>query len=256
MTFRRWLDNLTGVSVRAMPYMFSNNAQPLLDCRNENLERRFIGDAGIGLECLVRSREVTKSRVLLECPLGWQWYLGDWVTCQSLGLPMFVVLESLPPRVQRTDTYTRAELEQFTLPDTNLEGLLRRAVSGTVAGGMQDRGGHSQRGRDHSISSRSRGRDGAEATTRSEDAPEASGIPDLKWEISVRDRTGAQAIVDIPQSRESAESAIMRMLGMRKLLRNCVMQVQVQMKTRCMTRAQSQAATGSPMPRVTLAEGR
>jgi hypothetical protein len=81
---------------------------------------------------LSRSREVTRSRVLLECPLGWQWYLGDRVTRQSLGLPVFVVPGVLPPRVQRTGTYTRAELEQFTVPDTDLERHLRRALDYTI----------------------------------------------------------------------------------------------------------------------------
>lgn len=79
-------------------------------------------------EPLVRSREVTRSRVLLECPIGWQWYLGDRLTRQSLGLPAFMVPGPLPPRVQRTNTYTRAELEKFTMPDTILEGLLRRMM--------------------------------------------------------------------------------------------------------------------------------
>ncbi|XP_058217451.1 protein MAINTENANCE OF MERISTEMS-like [Rhododendron vialii] len=56
MTFRRWLDNLTGVVVRWDRW------------------------AGMEADFLPRSREVTRSRVLLECPLGWQWYLGDRVT--------------------------------------------------------------------------------------------------------------------------------------------------------------------------------
>ncbi|KAI8555055.1 hypothetical protein RHMOL_Rhmol05G0144700 [Rhododendron molle] len=75
MTFQRWLDNITGVTV-------------YWD-RWARLEADF----------LPRSREVTRSRVLLECPLGWQWYLGDRVTRQSLGLPEFVVPGALSPRV-------------------------------------------------------------------------------------------------------------------------------------------------------------
>ncbi|XP_058186675.1 uncharacterized protein LOC131303698 isoform X1 [Rhododendron vialii] len=246
MMFRRWLVNLTGASVHWKCW--------------DRLE------AG----CMVRSREVTRSRVLLECPLGWQWYSGNRVTRQSLGLPTFVVPGPLPPRVQGTNTYTRAELEQFTVLDTDLEGLLRRTMeydaykerylarslgveqelqrwvteiearraasrAGAEAGGEGNRGGRSQRvrGRDRGASFRGRGRGGTEATIRSEDTLGVSGIPELKWEISVRDQTGARAIVDIaclprpdmnlPDSilREWAESAIMRMLGMRKLLRDC-----------------------------------
>lgn len=301
MTFRRWLDNLIGVSVHWKCW--------------DRLEA----------ECLVRSREVTRSRVLLECPLGWQWYLGDRVTRQSLGFSTFVVPGPLPPRVQRTDTYTRTELEQFTVPNTNLEGLLRRtmdydaykerylamslgmerelqrrvdeiearrAASGAGAEvGDGDRGDHSQRGRGRGVSSRGRGRSSSSvpetAGRGSEGASEVAQMPDLRWEINVRDRTGARAIVDIPRlprpemrlpaqiSREWAESAIMKMLGMCKILRDCakgkMLQTrlapesatipiaeppQVQMETRCTTRAQSQAATGSPAPGIIQAESR
>ncbi|KAI8571786.1 hypothetical protein RHMOL_Rhmol01G0146000 [Rhododendron molle] len=56
MTFRRWLHNLTGVVVHWDRW------------------------AKLEVELLARSREATQSRVLLECPLGWQWYLGDRVT--------------------------------------------------------------------------------------------------------------------------------------------------------------------------------
>ncbi|KAF7145176.1 hypothetical protein RHSIM_Rhsim04G0043500 [Rhododendron simsii] len=46
---------------------------------------------GLQADFLVRSREVTRSRVLLESPFGWQWYLGERVTRQSLGLAEFRV---------------------------------------------------------------------------------------------------------------------------------------------------------------------
>ncbi|KAI8555163.1 hypothetical protein RHMOL_Rhmol05G0153400 [Rhododendron molle] len=84
--------------------------------------------ARVEADFLPRSREVTRSRVLLECPLGWQRYLGDRVTRQSLGPPEFIVPGPLPPRVQRTETYTRAELKQFTVPDTDLERHLWRTL--------------------------------------------------------------------------------------------------------------------------------
>lgn len=150
---------------------------------------------GLEAECLVRSRELTRSRVILECPLGWQWYLGDRVTRQSLGLPVFVVPGPLPPRVQRTNTYMRAELERFTVPDNNLDGLLRRTMdygaykerylamslgveqelerrvaeaaasrARVDVGGERGRGGQSQRGR--GAISRGRGRGGAAVLER------------------------------------------------------------------------------------------
>ena len=65
---------------------------------------------------LVRSREWTRSRVLLECPYGWRWYLGDRVSRQSLGIDHFRVPSPLPPLVQRTEEYTRAEIERYTVP--------------------------------------------------------------------------------------------------------------------------------------------
>ena len=69
---------------------------------------------------LTQSRAVTRGRVLLESPYGWQWYLGERVTRQSLGLDHFRVPGPLPPFVQRTQEYTLAEVEAFTVLDTEL----------------------------------------------------------------------------------------------------------------------------------------
>ena len=81
---------------------------------------------------LVKSREWTRSRVLLECPYGWRWYLGDRVSRQSLGIDHFRVPSPLPSLVQRTEEYTRAEIERYTVPtevifgrSTDYEGYLR-----------------------------------------------------------------------------------------------------------------------------------
>lgn len=268
-------------------------------------------------------------------PLGLAMVPGDRVTRQSLGLPAFVVPGPLPPRIQRTDTYTRAELEQFTVPNANLEGLLRRtmdyeaykerylaislgverelqrrvaeaeavrAASKARVGEERGRDGRFERGRGRSASSLGRGRGGvvvperAErsgagalgAVGRDEEGVSVTGqIPDLRWEINARDQTGTRVIVDIPRLprpemhlpvqilREWAESTIMKMLGMRKLLRDCakgktlqtrlalepnitpaVEPPQMQVQTRRMTRAQSQAATGSPVPGATQAKSR
>ncbi|KAI8563793.1 hypothetical protein RHMOL_Rhmol03G0136700 [Rhododendron molle] len=83
--------------------------------------------AGLEPEYLARSRAVTASRVLLESAFGWQWYLRDRVTRQSLGYAEFQVPvpRPLPPRASHTSTYTRAELERFTRPDTELIRHLR-----------------------------------------------------------------------------------------------------------------------------------
>ncbi|KAI8568934.1 hypothetical protein RHMOL_Rhmol02G0239400 [Rhododendron molle] len=81
--------------------------------------------AGPEPEYLAKSKAITASRVLLELAFGWQWYLGDRVTRQSLGYAEFQVPGPLPPRASHTSTYTRAELERFTRPDTELIRHLR-----------------------------------------------------------------------------------------------------------------------------------
>jgi hypothetical protein len=177
---------------------------------------------------LSRSREVTRSRVLLECPLGWQWYLGDRVTRQSLGLPAFVVPGVLPPQVQRTGSYTRAELEQFTVPDTDLERHLRRTMDymtyvdnhlaislgveeelrrrlaaggrGPGAGGAAGERGRGRRARS------GRGRGGrspvggrGEGPSGRAEASVPAGLPPLKWTVAVTDPSGARGVVDVPR---------------------------------------------------------
>ncbi|KAI8572039.1 hypothetical protein RHMOL_Rhmol01G0167700 [Rhododendron molle] len=225
MTFRRWLDNITGVTVHWD--------------RWARLEADF----------LPRSREVIRSRVLLECPLGWQWYLGDRVTRQSLGSPELIVPGPLPPRVQRTETHTRAELEQFTVPDTDLERYLWRTLDyatykdrylatslgverelewriaeaearrargeagdevGDEAGGetgARGRGSHSSRSRGRGARPPAGGRGTSslgrgESSSQVPEAAEAStpvGLPMLDWVIGVRDPSGARAMLDIPR---------------------------------------------------------
>ncbi|KAI8559656.1 hypothetical protein RHMOL_Rhmol04G0190200 [Rhododendron molle] len=217
MTFQRWLDNITGVTVYWDRW------------------------AGLEADFLPRSREVTRSRVLLECPLGWQWYLGDRVTRQSLGSPKFIVPGPLPPRVQRTETYTRAELERYTVPDTNLERYLRRTLDYAA---YRDRYLATSLGVEQELerriaeaeARRARGETGGEASSQVSEAAEVSapaGLPTLDWVIGVRDLSGARALLDIPRlphrpmqlpsqvPREWAEQAIMLMVGMRHLLKDC-----------------------------------
>ncbi|KAI8568362.1 hypothetical protein RHMOL_Rhmol02G0192400 [Rhododendron molle] len=188
-------------------------------------------DRGAKLEAefLARSQEVTQSRVLLECPLGWQWYLGDRVTRQSLGLPVFVVPGLLPPRVQRTESYTSAELELFTVPDTDFERHLQRTLNYVayadrylaislgveveferrVAGvGTQrdvsratSRGGRSTRGRGRGTRPPVGGRGASPSGARASETAETSVppvLPVLKWSIGVTGPSGARKVIDVP----------------------------------------------------------
>lgn len=59
---------------------------------------------------LASSREITAGRILLESPYGWQWYLGDRVTRQSMRSAFPQVPGPLPPRVLRTSSYTLEEI--------------------------------------------------------------------------------------------------------------------------------------------------
>ncbi|KAF7136629.1 hypothetical protein RHSIM_Rhsim08G0127600 [Rhododendron simsii] len=64
------------------------------------------------------------SRVLLESPFGWQWYLGERVTRQSLGLAEFRVPAGVPLFMLRTGDYTREEIERHTRPVEDLTAYL------------------------------------------------------------------------------------------------------------------------------------
>lgn len=160
-------------------------------------------------------------------------------TRQSLDLPAFVIPGPLPPRVQRIESYTRAELEQFTVPDTDLERCLRRTldymayrdrylatslgverelerqVAAAGAGGGAARGETGVRGRD-GRSSRGRGRgsrppaggQGAslpgrgEGDTRVLETVETSappGLPSLEWTIGMTGSSGVREVTDIPR---------------------------------------------------------
>ncbi|XP_058223020.1 uncharacterized protein LOC131332740 [Rhododendron vialii] len=259
---------------------------------------------------LPRSREVTRSRVLLECPLGWQWYLGDRVTRQSLGLPAFVVPGLLPPRLQRTESYTRAELELFTVPDTDLERHLRRSLDYAayadrylarslgveeeferrVAGvgawrdesGARSRGGRSARGRGRGARAPAGGQGAGtggrgEGSTRVPETAETSAppaLPTLKWTIGVTSSSGTREVIDVPRlpqppmrfpaqvPREWAEQAMMLMVGMRHLLKDCAKgralqtrpapvtasPVSTQVQPRRSARTRPQGTTSPPVP--------
>ncbi|XP_058202853.1 uncharacterized protein LOC131317312 [Rhododendron vialii] len=102
LAFRTYLDELSGTQVEWNPW---SSAEP-------------------EPEYLARSRVVTASWVLLESAFRWRWYLGDWVTRQSLGSLEFQVPGPLPPHASHTDKYTLAELRRLTVP-AGLAAFLR-----------------------------------------------------------------------------------------------------------------------------------
>ncbi|XP_058225789.1 uncharacterized protein LOC131334672 isoform X2 [Rhododendron vialii] len=190
-------------------------------------------------EYVARSRVVTASRVLLESAFGWQWYLGDRVTRQSLGLSEFQVPGPLPPHASHTDSYTLAELQRFTTPATDLAAFLRpecdyavyrrqylagplgvlthrAVVSEVLEAGLEHRG----------ASSRPRGE-----TPRSRERTSyaaVGGLPRLSWTLAVRDAQGEAATIQFEAARtepaqitgpvpvEWVEEAVRLMLAMEK----------------------------------------
>ncbi|KAI8524921.1 hypothetical protein RHMOL_Rhmol13G0187100 [Rhododendron molle] len=128
--FRLYLDELRASQVyhktliikRHIFYNCSNAiANPLyFHCLLTCVQINWNPWSGAGAEpnYVARSRAITASRVLLESAFGWQRYLEDRVSRQSLGYRAFQVPGPLPPRASHTSTYTRAELERFTRLDT------------------------------------------------------------------------------------------------------------------------------------------
>jgi hypothetical protein len=149
-------------------------------------------------EYLERSRAVTASRVLLESAFGWQWYLGDRVTRQSLGSSEFLVPGPLPPRASHTARYTLGQLRRFTVPE-GVAPLLRvrrdyavyrrqylagpvgvmehMAVRAEAWAAEAERQGRRRRG------------DREERSTYAA----ATGLRQLSWTLSVRDSQGEAA---------------------------------------------------------------
>lgn len=54
---------------------------------------------GLEVDYLTQSQEITRGRILLECPCGWWWYLGDRVIRQSMQKATLIVPGPLPPHV-------------------------------------------------------------------------------------------------------------------------------------------------------------
>ena len=77
-----------------------------------------------GFEALQEARALSRSRVLLECGVGWEWFLGDHVCRQTMGSPHPVVPGPLPPRISDMTSFTLAEVEEYVVP-VDAGGLLR-----------------------------------------------------------------------------------------------------------------------------------
>lgn len=63
---------------------------------------------------LLRSRQATGRRILLEGPFCRQWYLGERVVRQSLGYNVFKVPKSIPFSMLNTRILTVEDLERWT----------------------------------------------------------------------------------------------------------------------------------------------
>ncbi|KAI8572216.1 hypothetical protein RHMOL_Rhmol01G0180900 [Rhododendron molle] len=185
---------------------------------------------------------------------------------QSLGSPEFIVPGPLPPRVQRTETYTQAELEQFTVPDTDLERYLRRTLDYET---YRDRYLATSLGVERELerrvakaeARRARGEAGGEV------GDETGGRG--RGSRSSRGRGEAPSLLLVDEvPREWAEQAIMLMVGMRQLLKDCakgrslqtrpvpapVLLVAPRVQPRRSTRTQPQDTTS--LPASTSAGGR
>jgi hypothetical protein len=133
---------------------------------------------------------MSQGRVLLECPYGWRWYLGDRVIRQSLGAGFFRVPGPLPPRVLRTQEYTLAEIEAYTVLDTELVFGPSEDYAGYVASTLASDLGMERRLAPSTASER-----------------RAPVLPELRREIEVVLPGGRMGIVDVPAVNSSVSLA-------------------------------------------------
>ncbi|KAI8537838.1 hypothetical protein RHMOL_Rhmol09G0055200 [Rhododendron molle] len=223
--------------------------------------------AGAEPEYLAESRVITASRVLLESAFGWQWYLGDRVTRRSLGYTAFQVPGRLPPRASHTSTYTRAELERFTRPDTELTRYLRpekdyaeyqrdrlarplsiralRDVQSLARGAAEERRAAGERAR----GGEGRVRHHAGVLVR-------GGPPEMSWTIPVTDAQGNLAEihlvparvepppVTVPAPAEWVNEVVRHMLALENLVRRAAGGFQLELRYPAPTAPQAQRAAG------------
>ncbi|KAI8568132.1 hypothetical protein RHMOL_Rhmol02G0173600 [Rhododendron molle] len=230
------------------------------------------GVAGVELEYLASSRAITASRVLLESAFGWQWYLGDRVTRQSLGYTAFQVPGPLPPRASHTSTYTRAELERFTRLDIELTRFLRPEMDyvpyqrDRLARPLGIRAFRDVRSQAHGAAEerraageRSRGGEGRVRVHAS--MPMRGGPPEMSWRIPVVDAQGNQVeihlvparveppSVTVPVPNEWVNEAIRRMLAFENVVRRAGQATSRSKRTR--SPPQKKIAARTPTPPVT-----
>ncbi|KAI8530384.1 hypothetical protein RHMOL_Rhmol11G0054100 [Rhododendron molle] len=226
-------------------------------------------------EYLAQSRAVTASRVLLESAFGWQWYLGDRVVRQSLGLPEFQVPGPLPPRASHTGDYTLAELERFTRPDTELVRHLRPTMDYAAYQrdrlarplGVRARREIQEQAREAGAERRAAAevqRGGERRVRRRESRPVVGGPPELVWKVDVVDHQGNTAEVElVPALREPAavtvqvpaewvNEALRRMLALENLVRRAAQGMPLQLRYPAPAAQPAQAAAS----RRTQAQGR
>lgn len=159
---------------------------------------------------------MTRGRVLLESSYCWQWYLGDRVLRQSLGLDAFLVPGPLPSLVLTTSEYTLEEVERFTQPDPQLEPLfqagadyaeyrsqhLMRGFGICVAweATQQARGNRGGRGRRGG----KKGDGGREGGDHGDGTGQSGGrLPTLSWMVDVMTAQGVPGLVEV--SRPTVE---------------------------------------------------
>ncbi|KAI8550606.1 hypothetical protein RHMOL_Rhmol06G0120500 [Rhododendron molle] len=209
--------------------------------------------AGSEPEYLARSRAVTASRVLLESAFGWQWYLEDRVARQSLGYTMFQVPGPLLPRASHTGTYTRAELEEFTRPDTELTCYLRPEMDyaayqrDRLAGPLGIRAFRDVQSQAHGAAEErkaagERTRSGEGHVRRHLSGPVRGGPPQMSWKILVVDTQGNPAkihlvparveppSVTVPVPNEWVNEAIRRILAMENMIRRAASGIPLELR--------------------------
>ncbi|KAI8542870.1 hypothetical protein RHMOL_Rhmol08G0173700 [Rhododendron molle] len=204
-------------------------------------------------EYLARRRTVTASRVLLESAFGWQWYLGDRVTRQSLGYLEFQVPGPLPPRASHTSEYTLAELERFTRPDTELTHHLRPTMDYAAYQrnhlarplGVRARREVQEQAREAGAERRAAAkiqREGKCRVRRRESRPVVGGPPELLWKVDVVDSQGNPAEVQLTPARiepaavmvqvpaEWVNEAVCRMLALENVVRRAASGFQLELR--------------------------
>ncbi|KAI8573239.1 hypothetical protein RHMOL_Rhmol01G0263100 [Rhododendron molle] len=185
--------------------------------------------AGAEPEYLAESRVITASRVLLESAFGWQWYLGDRVSRQSLGYTAF---------------------QRWTMRSTNrlarpLGVRAFKDVRSQARGAAEERRAAGERAR------------GGEGRVRHHaGVPVRGGPPEMSWTIPVTDAQGNLAEihlvparvepppVTVPAPAEWVNEAVRRMLALANLVRRAAGGFQLELRYPAPTARQAQRAAG------------